>query len=75
MTGLTCSEQCSIFCFHISIAQFFKHIAISAGGLGFDQMDTMSPTAPYRFNVSSELCCPDARDPPLVAHFGVISRA
>ena len=47
--------------------------AIGAGGLGFDsragQIDTVSPTARHRCDVSSELCSPGAKSrrwaPPL----------
>ena len=56
-----------------------KHIAIVAGGPGFDswvgKSDTVWPTAHHRCDVFSELCCPRAKPrrwiPPLVTRFGV----
>ena len=46
------------------VSSVVTHITISAGGLGFDslagQIDTVSPTARYRCDVSSELFCPGA---------------
>ena len=53
-----------------------------AVGLGFDsragQIDTVSPAARHRCEVSLELCCPGAKPwrlaPPLVTRFGVIPR-
>ena len=52
------------------------------GSLGFDsrtgQIGTVSPTTRHRCDVSSELCCTDAKlrrwTPPLVTRFGVIRR-
>ena len=45
---------------------------------GWVKSDTVSPTARHRCDVSSELCCPDAKQrrwtPPLVTRFGAISR-
>ena len=42
-----------------------KDIDIGAEGLTFDsrvgQIDTVSPTARHRCDISSELCCPDAK--------------
>ena len=64
------------------LAQLLSAHVIGAGGLGFDsqadQIDTKSPTARHRCDVSSELCCPDAKPrrwvPPLVTRFGIIRR-
>ena len=67
---------------HRPLAQLLSTQAIGAGGLGLDsrvgQIDTMSPTARHRYDVSSELCGPsDAKSrrwiPPLVTRFGVLT--
>ena len=56
-----------------------KHIAIGAEGLGFNyqagQTGHVSPTARYRCDVSSKLCCLGAKPrilaPPFAIRFGV----
>ena len=65
-----------------AVAQLLSVHAIGAGGLGFKyrvgQIDTMSPTARHRCDVSSELCSSGAKPrrwtPPNVTRCGVIPR-
>ena len=64
------------------LAQLFSAQIIGAGGLGFKsrtgQINTVSPTARHRCDVSSDLRSPGAKlrrwAPPLVTRLGVIPR-
>ena len=75
MTWINVNKQTFYYLFIITdlfrnllqISSDVKHIAIGAGGLGFDsragQIGTVLPTARHRCDNSSELCYPDAKPP------------
>ena len=60
------------------ISPFIVVLEVLGALPGTVKLDSESPTASHRCNVSSELCCPDAKlrrwAPPLVTRFGVILR-